>query len=80
MPPVLDESRSRQTWPDSGGLTTRRGKLTVGELSGEGGLLLTSLNVDSVSIGDKVKEDGGPMSTGLGWTLDGLMDVSICNR
>lgn len=52
----------------------------MGELSGDGGLLLTSLNVDSVSIGDRAKEDGGPMSTGLGWTLDGLMDVSICNH
>lgn len=64
-------------WPDNGGLTTSRGKTTEGKLSGDGGLLLTSLKVDSVSIGDMAKEDGGPMSTGLGLTLNGLTDDTM---
>lgn len=45
---------------------TSRGKATEGELSGDGGLLLTSLSVDSVSMGELAKEDGGPISTGFG--------------
>lgn len=42
---------------DAGGLTTSWGKTTEGKPSGDGGLLLTSLKVDSVSIGDMAKED-----------------------
>lgn len=62
--------------PVNGGLTTSRGKTADGELSGDGGLLLTSLKVDRVSIveGGMAKEEGGPMSSGPGWTLDGLTD------
>lgn len=54
----------------SGGLTTRRGKATEGEVSGDGGLLLTSFRVDNVSMGDTANTDGGAKSSGLGWTLN----------
>lgn len=49
---------------------TSWGKTAVGEFSGEGGLLLTSLRVDRVSM---AREEGGRMASGLGWILDGLM-------
>lgn len=42
-------------------------------------MLLTSLKVDRVSMaeGGMAKEEGGPMSSGPGWTLDRLTDVKI---
>lgn len=56
-----------------GGLTTSRGKAVGGEVSGDGGLLLTSFKVDNVSMGDTANMDGGATSTGQGWTLDKQM-------
>lgn len=60
---------------------TSRGKTAEGELSGDGGLLLTSLKVDRVSManGGMDKEEGGARPSELGWTLDGKTDVSEKN-
>lgn len=66
---LLPEESMGQWWADNGGLTTSRGNPKLGKLSGDGGLLLTSLTVDSVSTGDIAREDGGHMSTGPGCTL-----------
>lgn len=75
--PLPEASMSWQASPDNGGLTTNRGKTAVGELSGDGGLLLTSLKVDRVSMAMGCMDEGGAVSSGLGWTLDGLTDDKI---
>lgn len=51
---------------------TSQGKTIEDGLSGEGGLLLTSLKVDRVSleVGGMTKEKGGAVSTGSGLTLN----------
>lgn len=56
---------------------TSWGKTAVGEFSGDGGLLLTSLKVDRVSM---AREEGGRTASGLGWILDGLMTKCTSER
>lgn len=77
--PLPEETMLGQT--SQHGLMTSRGKTAEGELSGDGGLLLTSLKVDRVSMAEGAmdKEEGGPMSSRPGWTLVGLTDVRKTN-
>lgn len=67
--------------PDSGGLMMSWGKTAECELSGDGGLLLTSLNVERVSIasGAMDKEEGGTMSSGPAFNLHGFKSRQIEN-
>ncbi|KAG7218921.1 hypothetical protein INR49_019421 [Caranx melampygus] len=69
-----EEFPLRWTSPN-GGLMTSRGKTAEGELSGEGGLLLTSLRVDKVSMeeGGMTNEEGGATSDRL--NLDGMKEM-----
>lgn len=59
---------------NSGGLTSSLGNTTEAELSGEGGLLLSSLRVDRLSKdgGASAKQVDGDISGEPLWTLCGL--------
>lgn len=61
---------------EGGGLTTRRGKGSEDEPSGEGGLLLTSRRVDRASRGETTRGDSWTLSTGPGWNLAGSINES----
>lgn len=66
---------------EGGGLTTRRGKGSEDEPSGEGGLLLTSRKVDRASRGETTRGettrgDSWTPSTGPGWNLAGSINES----
>lgn len=74
--PMIDPLTLRSASQNNGGLTTSRGKPPECGDSGEGGLVLTSLTVDSVSMAGWVmtREEGGAMFSACGLKLDRLKD------